>query len=394
MNSLSKLAIITSHPIQYYAPWFSYISQNTSLDLKVFYLWNFGVAETLDRDFKQAVKWDIPLLEGYDYEFVTNVSKNPGTKSISGLNNPDLLPKVTKYNPDVVMSIGYNYLSLYHFIFRWNSEKAPLIFRGDSHILKPRTSWKENIKQKLISFIYSRFAACLYTGKANLNYFTHHGLKPSQLYFAPHAIDNSRFVEAASTAKIEADYWKQELGIPDRDRVILFAGKFNLKKRPLDLLQAYKQTTLKNVSLLFVGGGELETELKKQALDNPNIFFAPFQNQQNMPRTYAIADLFVLPSYGHGETWGLAVNEAMCLSCPIIVSNHVGCGQDLVHEYQNGLIFEAGNIDSLAESLQVAFSNTERLKQWGHKSRKIINNYSYHQTTKGLLESIDFVRAN
>ena len=393
MDSLSKLAIITSHPIQYYAPWFSYISRNTNLELKIFYLWNFGVTETVDCDFKQAVKWDIPLLEGYNYEFVTNVSKNPGTQSIRGLNNPDLLPKVARYNPEAVMLIGYNYLSLYRFIFRWNSKKAPLIFRGDSHILKPRKSWKENIKQKLISFIYSRFQACLYTGKANFDYFTYHGFKPNQLYFAPHAIDNNRFIEAANTAKIEAANWKQELSIPDRHRVILFAGKFNLKKRPLDLLQAYKQANLEDVSLLFVGGGELETELKNQALGDPNVFFAPFQNQQKMPRTYAIADLFVLPSYGHGETWGLAVNEAMCLSLPIIVSSHVGCGRDLVHEYQNGLIFEAGNIDDLANSLQVAFSNRTRLKQWGHKSREIINNYSYQQTTEGLQKALSSLKS-
>ena len=394
MKSLSKLAIITSHPIQYYAPWFSYINQNTNLALKVFYLWNFGIAETVDRDFKQAVKWDIPLLEGYDYEFVDNISKNPGTQNIRGLNNPDLLLKVTRYNPDAVMLIGYNYLSFYRLIFQWNTKKAPLIFRGDSHILKRRKSWKENIRHKIISLIYSRFSACLYAGKANFDYFTYHGLKPNQLYFAPHAIDNSRFIEAASTARVEAANWKQELGIPDRHQVILFAGKFNLKKRPLDLLQAYKKANIEDVSLLFVGGGELETELKKQALGNPNIFFAPFQNQQKMPRTYAIADLFVLPSYGHGETWGLAVNEAMCLSLPIIVSSHVGCGRDLVHKHQNGLIFEAGNIDSLAESLQVAFSDSERLKQWGHKSREIIDNYSYKQTTKGLLESINCACAN
>ncbi len=386
-----KLAIITSHPIQYYAPWFSYINQNTDLDLKVFYLWNFGVAETVDREFQQAIKWDIPLLEGYNYEFVPNVSKNPGTKSIGGLKNPTLLLQVSKYNPDAVMLIGYNYASLYRFIFQWNIKKAPLIFRGDSHLLQCRQGWKEALRRKFISLVYSRFAAFLYVGKANYKYFTYHGVKPEQLVFAPHAIDNERFLQAADKAKIDAISWKQELGIPDSHKVILFAGKFNCKKRPLDLLQAYKQANLKDVSLLFVGGGELETELKKQAAEHPNIFFAPFQNQQSMPRTYAIADLLILPSYGYSETWGLAVNEAMCLSCPIIVSSHVGCGQDLVQNNQNGLIFEAGNISDLTKSIKLAFSDLERLKQWGHKSREIIQNYSYNQTTEGLQKGLSLI---
>ncbi len=386
-----KLAIITSHPIQYYAPWFSYINHNTNMDLKVFYLWNFGVTETIDSEFQQSIKWDIPLLEGYNYEFVPNVSNNPGTKTIGGLKNPSLLSTVAKYNPNAVMLIGYNYASLYRFIFQWDTRKAPLIFRGDSHQLQFRKGWKEPLRRKFISLVYSRFAAFLYVGKANYEYFTYHGVKLQQLVFAPHAIDNERFLQAADTAKIEAISWKKELGIPDNHKVILFAGKFNHKKRPLDLLQAYKQANLKDISLLFVGGGELEIELKKQAANVPNIFFAPFQNQQMMPRTYTMADLFILPSYGHSETWGLAVNEAMCLSSPIIVSSHVGCGQDLVHEHQNGLIFEARNISDLTESIKIAFSDLERLKQWGNKSCEIIQNYSYKQTTEGLQKALSLI---
>ena len=388
---MSKLAIVTSHPIQYYAPWFSYISQNTDINLKVFYLWNFGVEEMVDCDFKQSIKWDIPLLDGYDYEFIPNVSKNPGTRNISGLKNPSLLSKVAEYQPDAVMQIGYNYASLYRFILQWNTKKSPLIFRGDSNCLQSRQGWQESLKRKFISLIYSRFAAFLYVGKANYEYFIYHGVKPRQLFFAPHAIDNQRFLLAADTAKVEAIKWKKELGIPDSHRVILFAGKFNQKKRPVDLLQAYKQAELKDVSLLFVGSGELEAELKKQAANCPHVFFAPFQNQQMMPRTYAIADLFILPSYGRSETWGLAINEAMCLSCPIIVSSHVGCGQDLVCQHQNGLIFEAGNVADLTKSIKLVFSDRERLKQWGNKSREIIQNYSYKQTTEGLQKALSSI---
>ena len=389
-----KLAIITSHPIQYYAPWFSYINQNTDLELKVFYLWDFGVTKTVDQEFKKSIKWDIPLLQGYNYEFVPNISKNPGTENIGGLKNPSLLARVTEYSPHAVMLIGYNYASLYRFILQWDIRKAPLIFRGDSHLLQSRQGWKEVLKRKFISRIYSRFAYFLYVGKANYKYFAYHGVKPEQLVFAPHAIDNQRFLAAADTAKIEATKWKKELGIPDNHQVILFAGKFNQKKRPLDLLQAYKKAELKDVSLLFVGNGALETELKTQAANYPNIFFAPFQNQQSMPRTYAMADLFILPSYSYSETWGLAVNEAMCLSCPIIVSTHVGCGQDLVQEYQNGLVFEAGNVSDLTKLIKLAFSDLERLKQWGQTSYEIIQNYSYKQATEGLQKVLNYIGFN
>ena len=76
---MKKIAIITSHPIQYYAPWFCHIANSNDIALKVFYLWNFGVTNKKDTEFKQSFQWDIPLLDGYEYEFVPNVSSNPGT---------------------------------------------------------------------------------------------------------------------------------------------------------------------------------------------------------------------------------------------------------------------------------------------------------------------------
>ena len=388
-----KLAIITSHPIQYYAPWFRYLAQNPELLVKVFYLWDFGISNTIDPEFQQQFKWDVPLLEGYSYEFVPNVSKNPGTRHIWGLQNPSLSQRVLTYKPDAVLLIGYNYASLYRFLLQWNCDRVPLLFRGDSHCLVTRTDWKQGLRRRFISQVYKHFAAVLYVGKANYHYFRHHQVESQKLFFAPHAVDNQRFVSEADKAFDEARVWKQQLGIPQHHRVILFAGKYTAKKRPLDLLNAYSWANLPNVSLLLVGAGELETQLRRQADRHPHVYFAPFQNQAAMPRTYAAADLVVLPSYGVYETWGLAINEAMCLSRPIIVSSHVGCAQDLVHPGKNGLIFPAGDVSALAKSLQVACSDRQKLQQWGEESCRIISNYSYAQTTQGLMEALSALQA-
>jgi glycosyltransferase involved in cell wall biosynthesis len=129
----------------------------------------------------------------------------------------------------------------------------------------------------------------------------------------------------------------------------------------------------------------LESELRRAAAGVPDTFFAPFQNQTQMPRTYAAADLVVLPSYGPGETWGLCVNEAMCMGRPVVVSSHVGCAQDLVEPGVTGLVFVAGRIDALAECLRVALSDPDRLSRWGEAASNRIQAYSYEQATVGLL---------
>jgi glycosyltransferase involved in cell wall biosynthesis len=389
---MKKLAIITSHPIQYYAPWFRHLAEATDLDIKVFYLWDFGVTKKVDVDFQQAIEWDIPLLDGYNYEFIPNVSPNPGVQNFWGLQNPSLVSRVKAYSPNAALLMTYNYASIYRFLATWNSPQIPLLFRGDSHRLLPSSGIKAIARRQFITQIYRRFAACLYVGKANYNYFRYHGVPEKSLFFSPHAVENGRFIAQADNAAYQAKTWKQELGIPDDNAVILFTGKFETKKRPLDLLNAFLQANLSDASLLFVGAGPLAQDLKEIAAGYPNIYFAPFQNQSWMPRTYAIADLLILPSYGEGETWGLVVNEAMCLGLPVIVSSHVGCAQDLVHPYRNGLIFSASNISALADSLKEALGDRQRLKTWGKESSQIVSHYSYVQATQGLKQALDYLR--
>jgi glycosyltransferase involved in cell wall biosynthesis len=383
---MRKLAIISSHPIQYYAPWFRYLAGVHGLETKVFYLWDFGVTQQIDPGFKQVIQWDIPLLEGYNYTFVPNTSSSPGTDHFWGLQNPALLSQVQSYRPNAVLLMNYNYASLYRFLLA--NTQIPLLFRGDSHRLLCQTNVKAWVKRQWIRQIYQQFAACLYVGKANYDYFRYHGVSEDQLFFSPHAIDNDRFFAQADSATEQAALWKRELGIPENQAIVLFAGKFEPKKRPQDLLQAFLAANLPEVSLLFVGTGSLESTLKADAKAHPNIYFAPFQNQSLMPRTYAIADLVVLPSYAADETWGLSINESMCLSKPVIVSSLVGCAYDLVRPGVNGLRFTAGNITELIQCLREAFSDRTRLKDWGKAGRELISGYSYTQSTQGLQQAL------
>jgi glycosyltransferase involved in cell wall biosynthesis len=385
---MGKLAIIATHPIQYHAPWFRYLANQDGLEIKVFYLWNFGVTNQLDSGFQQAIEWDIPLLTGYDYEFVPNTSAKTGTTHFWGLQNPLLLNQVEVFAPDAVLLTAYNYASLYSFIWHWDRQRAPLLFRGDSHRLVVARGVKEWTKRKAISAIFRRFDAFLYVGQANLDYFKYHEVPGDKLFFAPHAVDNERFIANTLQASRQALTWKQELGIPSDHSVIMFAGKFEPKKRPFDLLQAFVRADLPACTLLFVGAGEMENELRSRASKCSNIRFAPFQNQSLMPRTYLAADIFVLPSYGPHETWGLAINEAMCMGCPVIVSTHVGCAKDLVRPYRNGLVFPAGDVTALSSSLKEALADRDRLRKWGEESRRIISHYSYHHTTEGLKEAL------
>ncbi len=395
----SRLAIIGTHPIQYYAPWFRWIAANTEIDLKVFYLWGTANESKRDPGFGRDIRWDVPLLDGYVAEFVPNISDRPGSDRFFGLHNPRLLRRIQTYAPDVTLLIGYRYLSLLKLILTPKRRRGfPMIFRGDSHRLTAgkaehlkADTLKVKAKEWLISQVYKRFAAVLYVGHANRDYFRLHGVPNERLFFAPHAVDNERFISAASIAEKQGKELRRELGIPEGHLLILFAGKLEEKKRPLDLLEAFRRLGRDDVSLLFVGNGHLEATLREKASEMRNVFFAPFQNQTLMPRTYAACDLFVLPSFGPEESWGLTVNEALCLGKSVVVSDHVGCASDLVRPYENGLVFEARNIGALRAALDEALKNRARLRAWGEKGRQIVQDYDYPHATAGLLSAMDFV---
>jgi glycosyltransferase involved in cell wall biosynthesis len=384
-----SLAIVTSHPIQYNAPWFRHLAARHDLRVRVFYLWDYGIKPRFDPGFQQTIQWDIPLLAGYQYSFVPNKSRCPGTYGFLGLWNPSIVRQVNDYKPSAILMLGYNFATCIYLVMRAGA--TPLIFRGDSHRLVRSNGFGEFVRRKLISYVFRRFSAFLYVGQANYEYFRYHGVPENKLFRAPHCVENARFFASASAATHDAMQWKEQLGIPPDDAVVLFAGKLESKKRPLDLLRAFAEAHMPNTALLFVGSGPLEQEVRAAAAGHPRIYFAPFQNQSLMPRTYALADVFVLPSFGKYETWGLAVNEAMCMGRPIIVSDHVGCAQDLVVPYRNGLIFPAGDIPALTRSLQEALSDRARLRSWGACGREMIENHSYSQATIGLLQAMRFL---
>jgi glycosyltransferase involved in cell wall biosynthesis len=95
-----------------------------------------------------------------------------------------------------------------------------------------------------------------------------------------------------------------------------------------------------------------------------------------MPIVYRLADVFVLPSKGPGETWGLAVNEAMASGRPVIVSNKCGSASELIEEGINGYKFEAGNESSLLQSLENMLE--QDLSLMGNASKSKISHFNHH----------------
>jgi glycosyltransferase involved in cell wall biosynthesis len=379
-----RLAVVLSHPTQYYSPWFAYLAAHTPIALRVFYLWDAGVTARRDPQFGATFAWDRDLLAGYEHEFVPNRAADPGSDHFGGLDNPTLVARLRGWQPDAVLVFGYNYRTHVRLILgaRW-----PLIFRGDSHLIDhppPRL-----LKRWLLRRLYSRFAAITYVGQANRDYFRAFGVPDSRLHFAPHCVDESHFT-ATPALLAESAALRTRLGIGDR-RVVLFAGKFVPAKQPLPLLRAFLALAPADAALVFVGQGEELPALQAAAAARPDLTvrFLPFANQSEMPARYLLADIFALPSRGLYETWGLAVNEAMHLGVPCLVSTRVGCQRDLVTDGKTGWVFTASDPAALQSALARALHDVStRTPALRAAVAQCISGYTYAPATAGLLGAV------
>lgn len=377
-----RLAVVLSHPTQYYSPWFRWLRAHTDLNFRVFYLWDAGVKETFDSQFQQLFAWDVDLVSGYDHEFVANTSIDPGMHHFGGLRNPGLLARLAAYEPDAMLLFGYKSLSHLQAIAWARIHRVPLLFRGDSHLLgreRPSTATRA-----ALNVLYAQFKAFAYVGAANRDYFSALGVGQTKLFFSPHAVDRALFDRSQPEHQQRAALLRQQLGVSPSTRVVLFAGKFVAAKQPAELLAAFLDVQVSNTAMVFLGDGEERGVLQADARRSCSraIHFLPFANQSQMPAHYLAADIFALPSRGPYETWGLAVNEAMEMGVPCIVSDRVGCQRDLVTDDETGWVFRADDPGHLRERLHCAL--IADLQPFRPRVAARIANYSYRHSTEGL----------
>ena len=357
--------------------------------MKVFYTWGEGVMQNkYDPGFGKAIEWDIPLLDGYDFTFVKNIADSPGSYHFKGIDNPTLIKEIAQWNPDAILVFGWSFKSHLK-VLRHFKGKRTVLFRGDSNLLDEANGFsvRKIFRRIFLKWIYRHIDTALYAGSANKAYYLQLGLINDQLVFAPHAIDNDRFMQDDTSNE------RSSLGIPAEAVVFLFTGKFEEKKHPQLLLDCFIALNNSNAHLLMVGNGKLETQLKTRAgqqataLKN-SIHFMPFQNQLKMPAIYKMADALVLPSRGPGETWGLSVNEAMACSRAVLVSDQCGCAADLVKNGQNGFIFKSKDGDDLLKKMQLFLVDQSIIPAMGKRSLEIIQSWNFENICKAVEDAV------
>ncbi len=304
-------------------------------------------------------------------------------KSIQWLISCPIEDLLRSHNPDAIIVHGLydNTASVQSIRWCWKNN-IPYLLRSDANITKHKHFWRYPLKVVGTPLV-KRAKAILYIGTQNRRYYEYLGACQKQFFLAPWEHDYETLELTNRNCLERRDELRQESSVSDKV-VFLFVGRI-LKLKGLDtLIPVVKRLKLEGlpVFLLIAGDGPYLAVLKRRYNlgDCEYIRCLGSVPREQVCRWYSCADVFVLNSYE--EAWGLVVNEAAFCHLPLVVSDCVGAGPDLIKNGLNGLIYPAKDKNALYNCLKQLTLDRSLRSRMGIESSLILK--EWRQTSNAV----------
>jgi phosphatidyl-myo-inositol dimannoside synthase len=183
--------------------------------------------------------------------------------------------------------------------------------------------------------------------------------------------DVERFRPELDTADIRASF-----GIGDRPLVVCVSRL--VPRKGQDVLIRAMATIRRRVpdaSLLIVGGGPYASALRTMAADAPagSVCFAGEVSEQDLPRYYAVADVFAMPCRTRAgglevEGWGNVFIEAAACGRPVVVGDSGGAREALV-DGETGLLVDGRSVAEVGAAVGTLLAQPELAAKMGDAGR-------------------------
>jgi glycosyltransferase involved in cell wall biosynthesis len=387
-----RLAIVSTHPIQYHSAWFRALAATPTIDVEVLFCHRATPREQSEAGFGIDFDWDSSLLEGYSHRFLKNAAAHQSLKTFSGIDTPELTSLLQREHFDAVLVNGWHYKSAWQAIWGCWRSKIPVMVRGDSHLHTSRPLTRKTLKWPVYRWFVPKLDACLAVGTWSREYYLHYGARPERIFLVPHSVDQAVFAANSAFSAGYRSALRKEWRLDKASVVYLFVGKFIEVKRPMDFVVSLAQAARRGSGImgLMVGDGPMRQSIEDFVAQNKiPIRLAGFLNQSQIAQAYLAADALVLPS--DSETWGVAVNEAMACGRPCFISDRVGSKPDLIEEEQTGASFPVGDRLKLSSILSTYASRPEKLREMGEKASRKAQECSVSVAVEGLLSALEMV---
>jgi 1,2-diacylglycerol 3-alpha-glucosyltransferase len=233
---------------------------------------------------------------------------------------------------------------------------------------------KDTLKSILLKVLGNHFFV---SGEHAFNHFTkNYNIHPNKIETGYSVVDNKHFHRKIFTGK----------------KYIICPARYSEEKNLSFLIRCYAKSSIRGTyTLRLIGEGPLRSRLQEEinALGlTENVQLTGWVSYEDLPKEYAGAALFVLPS--KFEPWGLVVNEAMSAGLPIIISDTCGCKPDLLSEGANGWSINPENEDAFVERLNKFNTFEEKAVEiLGKNSLQLIRSYSPETWAKSIQKIVN-----
>lgn len=334
----------------------------------------------LDPEFGVVFAWDVDLLSGYRHHLLDFSSVAERVRSLrwAVLDRKPLL--LMGWFAPLVWAIWLMRIAM----------GAPTVVMSEttpgSFAFARKPPWRTALLRSLLR--RSGAIACI--GARNRAFMRSMGVCDERCISVPYSVDNVALAYAVERMVPRRADLRRQHGLDTDLPVFLFAGKLIEKKRPVQLLDAFVKGGFdRHAQLVFVGDGELRDTLDRRAraAGLRHVRMLGFFNQTQMPLAYALGDVLCLLSDAR-ETWGLVVNEALACARPVVVSDAVGCADDLVN-HEDGWIVPLDDQEALVATLQTALAARAAWPGMGLEGRRRVQKHTYAAMAAGLEKAID-----
>lgn len=351
MTAKMRIAIVFSHPVQYFVPLFRMLAKEPDVELKLFFATEVGIRPVVDPGFGVPVVWSIPLTEGYEHEFLPRAGEIDSV-GFWQVRNPGVGRALAAFRPDAVILHGYALVTMLKGLAWCTLHRVPALMIADSSADQVPPGVRRWVKYRIIPRLLARYSGLLLWGERSEDHFAGFGYPRERLHRVPNMMDESFWAARKARAEIRAEI-RAELGIGADAFVVMTSGKLQPHKRVADAVEALARPAVAAASrrtVLMVAGdgaerGALEALAAARGVD---VRFLGFVNLDRLPRIYAAADALVHAS--EFEPFGVVMSEAAALGLPLIVSDKVGAvGRTAIaRPDENTLLYPCGDVDALA----------------------------------------------
>ena len=315
---MKKLAILSTHPIQYNAPLFRRMAEQADWNVHVFFSRTLKQV-SYDPDFQREVVWDTPLTEGYAHSHLD-------AAAFSGVDA--LIQGIEAFQPTALLVYGWNFPG-HRQVMRAFHGRIPIGFRGDSHLLNPMPIYWRWIRKAVLRRVYRHVDLAFSVGTANTAYFRWSGIPKANIAVAPHAVDNAFWQKDDAERQQAAGQWKangHSETAPSR-----FCRAEPLKQVGR-VIKAFKQVSSSSSGHRRNCRMKPRFATKLQCIP-ASTSWALSTRAAAVFLSHAVGSPFPRPAKR-----GACPNEALACGTRCMVSDRVGCGTDLFRDPNLGAI--------------------------------------------------------